>query len=37
MITFWSKSDPKDNSPRTVWLRRAKETFDFPALAAWLR
>ncbi|HEX8030592.1 MAG TPA: hypothetical protein VF491_19090 [Vicinamibacterales bacterium] len=37
MITFWSKSDPKDNSPRTVWLRQAKETFDFPALAALLR
>jgi len=37
MITFWSKSDPKDNSPRTVWLRKAKETFDFAALAALLR
>jgi hypothetical protein len=37
MVTFWSKSDPKDNSPRTLWLRKAKETFDFPALAALLR
>lgn len=37
MITFWSKSDPKDNSPRTTWLRQARETFDFPALAALLR
>lgn len=37
MITFWSKSDPKDHSPRTEWLRRTKETFDFPALAALLR
>jgi hypothetical protein len=37
MITFWSKSDPNDTSPRTMWLRKAKETFDFPALAALLR
>lgn len=37
MITFWSKSDPKDNSPRTLWVRKARETFDFPALAALLR
>ena len=36
-IAFWSKSDPKDNSPRTMWLRRARETFDFAALAALLR
>jgi hypothetical protein len=36
-IAFWSKSDPKDNSPRTLWLRKAKETFDFSALAALLR
>ncbi len=37
MIQFWSKSDPKDNSPRTMWLRKARETFDFPSLAALLR
>jgi hypothetical protein len=37
MVNFWSKSDPKDDSPRTVWLRRARETFDFAALAAMLR
>ena len=37
MIAFWSKSDPKDNSPRSLWLRKAKETFDFSALAALLR
>jgi hypothetical protein len=37
MIAFWSKSDPKDNSPRTLWLRKAKETFDFAPLAALLR
>ena len=36
-IAFWSKSDPKDDSPRTMWLRKARETFDFPALAALLR
>jgi len=37
MITFWSKSDPKDNSPRTLWLRKARETFDFASLAKLLR
>ena len=37
LVNFWSKSDPKDNSPRTVWLRKAKETFDFAAVAALLR
>ena len=37
LVNFWSKSDPKDDSPRTLWLRRAKETFDFGALAALLR
>jgi hypothetical protein len=37
MVNFWSKSDPKDSSPRTLWLGRAKESFDFPALAALLR
>jgi hypothetical protein len=37
MVNFWSKSDPKDNSPRTLWLRKAKETFDFAALEALLR
>jgi hypothetical protein len=36
-LAFWSKSDPKDNSPRTLWLRKAKETFDFAPLAALLR
>ncbi len=36
-VNFWSKSDPKDRSPRTEWLRHAKETFDFAALAALLR
>jgi hypothetical protein len=36
-IAFWSKSDPKDNSPRTLWLRKARETFDFAALAGLLR
>lgn len=36
-VGFWSKSDPKDNSPRTVWLRLARETFDFAALAELLR
>lgn len=36
-VKFWSKSNPKDDSPRTVWLRRAKETFDFAAVAALLR
>ena len=37
LVNFWSKSDPKDDSPRTLWLRRAKDTFDFDALAALLR
>ena len=37
MVNFWSKSDPKDDSPRTLWLRKARETFDFAALAALLR
>ena len=37
IVNFWSKSDPKDDSPRTVWLRKAKETFDFAAVAALLR
>jgi hypothetical protein len=37
LVNFWSKSDPKDSSPRTLWLRKAKETFDFPAVAALLR
>lgn len=37
MITFWSKSDPKDASPRTLWLKKAKETFDFASLTALLR
>jgi len=37
MVNFWSKSDPKDNSPRTQWLRHARETFDFAAVAALLR
>ena len=37
MVNFWSKSDPKDNSPRTQWLRQARETFDFAAVAALLR
>lgn len=37
MVAFWSKSDPKDSSPRTQWLRRAKETFDFGAVAALLK
>lgn len=38
MVNFWSKSDPKDQtSPRTQWLRRARETFDFAAVAALLR
>lgn len=37
IVNFWSKSDPKDDSPRTVWLRKAKETFDFTAVAALLR
>lgn len=37
MVNFWSKSDPKDESPRTAWLRKAKGTFDFAALAALLR
>ena len=37
MVNFWSKSDPKDNSPRTQWLRHARETFDFSAVAALLR
>jgi hypothetical protein len=27
----------KDNSPRTQWLRQARETFDFAAVAALLR
>ena len=36
-VNFWSKSDPKDASPRTTWLRGAKETFDFAAVAALLR
>ena len=34
---FGSKSDPKDNSPLTLWLRKARETFDFAALAGLLR
>jgi hypothetical protein len=37
IVTFWSKSDPKDDSARTMWLRNAKATFDFAALAALLR
>jgi hypothetical protein len=37
LVNFWSKSDPKDSSPRTMWLRHAKETFDFAAVAALLR
>lgn len=37
LVNFWSKSDPADTSPRTLWLRRARETFDFAALAALLR
>ncbi|MFN7980640.1 MAG: hypothetical protein U0Q11_02175 [Vicinamibacterales bacterium] len=37
LVNFWSKSEPADNSPRSVWLRKAKETFDFPAVAALLR
>jgi len=37
LVNFWSKSDPKDNSPRTQWLRHARETFDFSAVAALLR
>jgi hypothetical protein len=37
MVNFWSKSDPKDNSPRTTWLRQARETFDIAAVAALLR
>jgi hypothetical protein len=37
MVNFWSKSDPRDNSPRTQWLRQARETFDFAAVAALLR
>ncbi len=37
MLAFWSKSDPKDSSPRTSWLRQARETFDFSGLAALLR
>ena len=37
LVNFWSKSEPTDNSPRSVWLRKAKETFDFPAVAALLR
>ena len=37
LVNFWSKSDPKDNSPRTLWLRHARETFDFAAVAALLR
>lgn len=37
MVNFWSKSDPKDDSPRTRWLRQAKGTFDFAAVAALLR
>ena len=37
MVNFWSKSDPKDQSPRTQWLRRARESFDFAAVAALLR
>jgi len=37
LVNFWSKSDPKDRSPRTLWLRGARETFDFAALAALLR
>jgi hypothetical protein len=36
-LNFWSKSSPKDDSPRTVWLRRAKETIDIAAIAALLR
>jgi hypothetical protein len=36
-VKFWSKSDPKDQSPRTEWLRKAKASFDFAALAALLR
>ncbi len=38
MVNFWSKSNPKDlTSPRTQWLRRARETFDLAAVAALLR
>jgi hypothetical protein len=37
LVNFWSKSDPQDNSARTLWLRQARETFDFAALAALLR
>ena len=37
LVNFWSKSDPKDNSARTLWLRKARETFDFAALASLLR
>lgn len=36
-VNFWSKSDPKDDSPRTRWLRQARATFDFAAVAALLR
>ena len=36
-VKCWSTSDPKDNSPRTQWLRQARETFDFAAVAALLR
>jgi len=37
MVNFWSKSDPKDHSPRSLWLRKARETFDFASLDALLR
>lgn len=36
-IFFWAKADPKTESPRNTWIQKAKETFDFAALAALLK
>lgn len=36
-LQFWSKSDPADNSPRSAWLRRTRDSFDVAAVAALLR
>lgn len=36
-LQFWSKSDPADGSPRSVWLKKTKDSFDIAAVAALLR
>lgn len=36
LISFYAKADPKQVTPRGTWIQRAKDTFDFKALAALL-